>query len=108
MDINEMIKKLRRAADTLEELLVSNPSANVKATRSIKKKIDENLADEMSWGKTPLNMMKGVVTHKQFKKKWTSKKKHWTQTPAGKKRMSLSIKAAHAKKKAEGKSWRDK
>jgi hypothetical protein len=41
--INEVIKKLRKAADALDELMDVMPSANMKAARSIRVKVDRNL-----------------------------------------------------------------
>jgi hypothetical protein len=62
--INELIKKLRKAADVLDDLLDQNPSHNGKAKRAIHKAIEK-------------------VT-----KKKKSKAKHWTQRPENKKRFA--------------------
>jgi len=86
--INEVIKKLRKAADALDELMDVMPSANIRAARSIRTKVDRNLKEEMAYGKTPILL-----------KTMSTKKKHWTQTKAGKKKMSLAQKAMWARRK---------
>ena len=70
MNIEKFIKKLRRAADALDELYIDDSSENRKVAQV------EILED---------------------KKK--RKKKHWTQTPEGKLKMAKIIKAAWRKKK---------
>src|SRR6185369_1609481 len=78
--INEVIKKLRKAADALDELMDVMPSANMKAARSIRTKVDKNLRDERGFGKTPI-LIQGewkAANKKQEEGRLSRKKKHWT------------------------------
>lgn len=63
--INELIKRLRKAADVLDELLESNPSHNGKAKQSILKAMAK-------------------PEKRKYKK---SKALHWTQRPENKKKL---------------------
>ena len=80
--INELIKKLRKAADVLDDLLDSFPENNKKAAKSIRKSMEISLN-----GSSP------VVEKRKYKKK---KKPHWASTPEGKLRMSMLMKKAYA------------
>jgi hypothetical protein len=102
-EISNLIKKFRKAADMLESLLESNPESNGKAAKSIRKNMD----NEMAQGKTAQGLAfakKNNLPVLIIKKK----KLHWTQTRDGKRKMSALIKRAYARKKAAGKPWRDK
>src|SRR6186713_1543602 len=116
--INECIKRLRKAADALDELLDVMPAHNGKAKRSISRTIDKNLSlagavkkygekeilDSFTQGYNDLELRRQKnlrkvnpeqeegrfhrIIHEIPKKK----KKHWTQTPAGRNKMSLAQK----------------
>ena len=70
--ISDMIKRLRKAADVLEELFESNPANNPKVVKAIHKKMDS-------------------VT----KKGYNYKGKHWTQKPENKARLRKILIRAH-------------
>jgi len=123
--INECIKRLRKAADALDELLDVMPAHNGKAKRSISRTIDKNLSlagavkkygekeilDSFTQGYNDLELRRQKnlrkvnpeqeegrfhrIIHEIPKKK----KKHWTQTPAGRNKMSLAQKKMWANKK---------
>lgn len=87
MSINDLIKRLRKAADALDSLLDSDFNSNIEAARLIGDKVERNLNRPIS-------------IHKK-RKKYTRTKKHWTQTAKGKKLMSKSMKKAWAKRNGE-------
>ena len=82
--INELIKKLRRTADVLEDLLTSIPSENKRASNRIKKSMDSIVSEPVKRG--------------PYKKR-----KHWMQTAAGKKKISIAMKKSWALKRANEK-----
>jgi hypothetical protein len=90
--ISDYIKKLRRAADVLEELLTSNPFENPKAARALGKQFDATLTPKPS----PLAGRKYNGAH-------------WTQQPENHERVRLLAKGgAKAKNKARAETVAEK
>jgi len=73
--INDIIKRLRKAADVLEELLDFNPASNIKAVKKIHKAIEK------------------------VNKKRRYNGKHWTQQPKNKAKL---MRVVNHMKKAKG------
>jgi len=77
--INDLIKRLRKAADALDGLLDVSITVNTKAARLIGNKVEQNLKGKK-------------------RGKYKLKGKHWTQTSKGRKKMSNSMKKMWAKR----------
>jgi hypothetical protein len=106
--INELIKKLRKAADVLDDLLESVPENNKEIANIIGKRVTPKTL-YMTKGQTP--------NRKQFLKIWTdqstpkskyghpikSKKKHWTQLPKNRAKVLAKIKLMQKANKAKAK-----
>ena len=75
--INDLIRKLRKAADVLEDLLDFDPASNIKAVKSIHKSIAK------------------------VNKKRSYNGKHWTQQPKNKAKLMRVV--SHMKKAKGGK-----
>ena len=111
--INDLIKKLRKAADVLDELMDSFPTENRKAVRSIRKNMDLSLnmqkgqKSKAEWKAANLvvGKSKQMLNYAEdndhpviiLKKKGSSKGfkyngKHWTQKPENKARLRKMLK----------------
>jgi hypothetical protein len=86
--INDLIKRLRKAADALDSLLEVDINSNIEAARLIGNKMDRKFNQK---------------DRKNFIAKYTlkgeKKKKHWTQTRKGKKLLSRKMKKAWVTKR---------
>jgi len=88
--INDYIKKLRRAADALEDLLASDPFDHPKIANAIGRRVARNLNGHEA--SLPLVPAAGG-TPKGFKYKGT----HWMQQPENKRRVqALQARAARS------------
>ena len=111
--ITDLIKRLRKAADSLEALMENNPENNI----IVKKQIEKNVHLNWMEGEMGLGKSHQFPSLKKFKKRWsvkptkvkaankkgfTYKGKPWTQRPENKdKVIEMAIRAAKTRKNKE-------
>lgn len=93
--INDYIKKLRRAADVLEDLLSSDPFSRPQAARALAARVGKHLD-------APVEVEDERVDGRHARKGYKYNGTHWTQQAKGKRRLSVIVKAtARAKREQE-------
>jgi len=91
MTTRELLEKLRKERDQLD-----NAIHYIERAISHKSKVQK-----------AHDIVASVSNDKEEKKFYTKKKKiHWTQTPAGRRKMSKLMRQLHAEKSAQGLSWK--